>query len=48
MPLMLIASLHTNTWPLVLSNYWRLGRRGPHLMAASFSNFPEDPTVERK
>jgi uncharacterized protein DUF3551 len=24
-------------------SYWRLGRRGLHLMAASFSNFPEDP-----
>jgi hypothetical protein len=29
-------------------SYWRLGRRGLHLMAASFSNFSEDPNRREK
>jgi hypothetical protein len=29
-------------------SYWRLGRRGLHLMAASFSNFSEDPNRRKE
>jgi hypothetical protein len=29
-------------------SHWRLGRRGLHVMAASFSNLPEDPNRREK
>jgi hypothetical protein len=29
-------------------SYWRLGRRGLRLMAASFSNFSEDPNRRKE